>query len=146
MVNIILFSFQLKNEDASVEISTLLNTLGYGLELRQKRREFYRDNDIYFNTSIRNSLGDAFELITVGSKAEGLSRFIESDRDILHVINWVKCIDASCDVNSIPENTTVFRMNTQICYPGHCILPLERGFPVFFLLEHCAIMEMGTLF
>ncbi|KAH3795414.1 hypothetical protein DPMN_148964 [Dreissena polymorpha] len=121
-------------EDASVEMSNLLNTLGYGQELRQKRRDCYKELDRLceefwsFNT---------FEWITVGSKAEGLSRFLESDRDVLLVINNVECLEAGCDVNSIPENISVFRMDTQICYPGHCILLLERGFPLILLLALC---------
>ncbi|KAH3713067.1 hypothetical protein DPMN_072834 [Dreissena polymorpha] len=120
----ILISSRISEEDASFELSNILNMLGYGKELRQKRRECHRQCDINFNALLPCD----FEIITVGSKAEGTSRFFESDRDVLLVCKSIHCIEAACDVDLIPENTDVFRMGTLRCYPGHCILLRERGF------------------
>ncbi|KAH3875231.1 hypothetical protein DPMN_038494 [Dreissena polymorpha] len=107
--------------------------LGYGHELRQKRRECYTERD-RLNTA---RWGNALEVITVGSKAEGLSRYLESDTDTVCINNFVKCIEAGCDINSIPEDTSVFRMDTTICNPGHCLLLLERGLPLVCLFAMC---------
>ncbi|XP_052263848.1 uncharacterized protein LOC127866987 isoform X2 [Dreissena polymorpha] len=122
---------RLNNEDASLELSNVLNILGYGPELRHRRRECYRENDRRYNE--RWGTDFCHDRIIVGSKAEGLSRCFESDWDILHVFNFAECLEAGCDVNSIPENIPVFRMDTDICYPGHSILLLERGLPLFLL-------------
>ncbi|KAH3691965.1 uncharacterized protein LOC127863512 [Dreissena polymorpha] len=116
---------RLNNEDASVELSNVLNILGYGSELRQKRREYFKQ------------LGDAVKVIIVGSKAEGILRVFESDIDSLYVNERVACLEVGYDVNLIPENKLVFRMDTSICYPGHCILLLERGFPSLFVSALC---------
>ncbi|KAH3834239.1 uncharacterized protein LOC127880244 [Dreissena polymorpha] len=125
---------RISDEDESVELSNVLNMLGYGHELRQKRRECYKDLDRI--ETAQWGFGNC-DFITVGSKAEGISRYLESDMDILCVNNFVKCIEAGCDINSIPENTSVCRMDTTICYPGHCLLLLERGFPLLLLLAMC---------
>ncbi|KAH3875756.1 hypothetical protein DPMN_039032 [Dreissena polymorpha] len=105
--------------------------LGYGHEIRQKRRECYTER------SRINTAHLSFDYFTVGSKAEGLTRSFESDYDDLCVIRSVICLEAGCDVIQIPESKSVFRMDTKICYPGHCILLLERGLPFPFLLTMC---------
>ncbi|KAH3875196.1 uncharacterized protein LOC127869369 isoform X2 [Dreissena polymorpha] len=124
---------RISDEDESVELSNVLNMLGYGHEIRQKRRECHEERDRLLTAQ----WGNAYDVITVGSKAEGLSRYFESDMDVLCVDNFIKCIEAGCDINSIPENTSVCRMDTMICYPGHCLLLLERGFPIQLLLAMC---------
>ncbi|KAH3865062.1 hypothetical protein DPMN_028100 [Dreissena polymorpha] len=118
---------QLNNEEASVEMNNCLNILGYGHALRQKRQEFYKQDDA---SILPSGFVPSLKTIIVGSKAEGLSSFFESDRDHIAVTNIVECIEAGFEINSISENTPVFRMNTLICYPGHCILLLERGLPI----------------
>ncbi|KAH3875994.1 hypothetical protein DPMN_039274 [Dreissena polymorpha] len=54
-------------EDESRETNNIMNILGYGPEIIQKRREHYIENDRLINT-----LGEDFSCtnITAGSKAE----------------------------------------------------------------------------
>ncbi|KAH3868938.1 hypothetical protein DPMN_032093 [Dreissena polymorpha] len=132
-------SSRFNNDDASVEVSNVLNILGYGHELRQKRRECYKANDN--NIDAPSGFVQGYQTITVGSKAEGLSRCLESDRDVLGVITRVECIEVGFDLNLIPKDKTVFRMDTHICYPGHWILVLERGVPLFNAILLVALRE-----
>ncbi|KAH3869105.1 hypothetical protein DPMN_032264 [Dreissena polymorpha] len=125
---------RLINENASVEMSKVLNILGFGPELRQYRRECYSASDNVYKWCDEDNI---FDKITVGSKAEGISRCFESDLDLLWVLNLVECHEAIYDINSIKDNTTVFRMDTQICYPGHCILLHERGFSLLLSFALC---------
>ncbi|KAH3733562.1 hypothetical protein DPMN_039991 [Dreissena polymorpha] len=59
--------------------------------------------------------------ITAGSKAAGLVRVLENDRDILIVLNDVLHVEAGINLHAIPDDIGVFRIDT--CeYPEHCIL------------------------
>ncbi|KAH3792728.1 uncharacterized protein LOC127838386 isoform X2 [Dreissena polymorpha] len=107
-------------ESVSVEISTIMTRLGYGEEMRKWRVKKYKDLD-------KLSIGRQKEetIITAGSKAEGLTSYLESDHDMLHLQNFILCVETGISLHTIPEDMDVFRMDTRV-YPGHCILLLER--------------------
>ncbi|KAH3693187.1 uncharacterized protein LOC127863132 isoform X2 [Dreissena polymorpha] len=121
-----------EHEDISVETSIILNKLGYGQELIQKRRDSYRKNAEFFTERFSDCT-----IFAVGSKADGISRCYESDTDLLYVRSQVECVELGYDINTIPEDSFVFRMNTRVCHPGHCLLLLERGIPWMFFPAFC---------
>ncbi|KAH3792579.1 uncharacterized protein LOC127838301 [Dreissena polymorpha] len=95
--------------------------LGYGEEIRRGRVEKYREYDSVCTPIARGY----FTQTTVGSKGEGLTCFLENDVDFLYVMNDVLCVEADIDLQTIPDNFHLFRMDTRI-HPGHCILLQER--------------------
>ncbi|KAH3850381.1 hypothetical protein DPMN_092792 [Dreissena polymorpha] len=108
-----------------------MTRLGYGEEIRRRRIEKYREFD-----SVQNDEGNDVTRITVGSKAEGLTCVLESDRDVLHVLKRVLCVEAGINLQTIPDDINVFRMATCV-YPGHCILLFERPAQITFdLIAH----------
>ncbi|KAH3708741.1 uncharacterized protein LOC127857023 isoform X2 [Dreissena polymorpha] len=113
---------QFQNEQASAETSTLMNVLGYGPHIRQARIEAYKALDRYNTAGSRGTQ----TWITTGSKAEGLTSFLESDRDHLIVTESVICLEDGVDSSSVPVETTIFRSCSRISYSGHCRLLLEK--------------------
>ncbi|XP_052267574.1 uncharacterized protein LOC127869234 isoform X2 [Dreissena polymorpha] len=97
----------------SIETSTVMNSLGYGSHIRKARREVY------------DSIGSA-HVFTTGSKAEGLTNYLESDMDIMTVLQDVMCLENDVSYDILPRKITVFTLNTGECYHGHCRLALER--------------------
>ncbi|KAH3734097.1 hypothetical protein DPMN_040537 [Dreissena polymorpha] len=109
-------------EGVSVEVCHIMTLLGYGEEIRRRRIEKFRECDMLWNAESINR-----HLITVGSKAEGLTSLRESDYDQLHVLNKVLCVETGVDINIIPDDIEVCRMDTRDVYPGHCkMLPLPE--------------------
>ncbi|KAH3733040.1 hypothetical protein DPMN_039464 [Dreissena polymorpha] len=107
-------------ENMSMEICTIMTRLGYGEEMRRWRVEKYRELDRLDNTRPSHAI-----LITAGSKAEGLTCYLESDWDILLLVKGVLCVEAGINLHTIPDGIDVFRMDTRV-YPGHCRLLQER--------------------
>ncbi|KAH3875549.1 hypothetical protein DPMN_038817 [Dreissena polymorpha] len=64
-------------DNASVETCTVMTWLGYGPEIRQARRDAYMEYCRHCTARLRG----AATCIITGSKAEGLTSFLESDRD-----------------------------------------------------------------
>ena len=103
----------------------MMNCLGYGPEIRQARRDSHREYD-----RLRTACGPGVAtVITTGSKAEGLSNFFESDMDVLIVEEGVMCLEDVVNSDTLPRETTVFTLNTGVCYHGHSRLNLleRRG-------------------
>ncbi|KAH3733809.1 hypothetical protein DPMN_040244 [Dreissena polymorpha] len=98
-----------------------MTRLGYGEEMRRWRVAKYRELDRMYN----KILCDVCTLFTAGSKAEGLTRFLESDIDIMTVANSALCVEAGINLHTIQDDIALFRMDTRV-YPGHCKLFLER--------------------
>ncbi|XP_052223316.1 uncharacterized protein LOC127839152 isoform X1 [Dreissena polymorpha] len=113
---------QFQNEQASAETSTLMNVLGYGPHIRQARIEAYKASDRH---ETAKALG-IVTYITTGSKAEGLTSYLESDIDVLFVTESVICLEDGVDSSCVPVETTIFRSCSRISYSGHCRLLLER--------------------
>ncbi|XP_052267813.1 uncharacterized protein LOC127869346 isoform X3 [Dreissena polymorpha] len=116
---------QVQCENASLEMCTLMNCLGYGPPIRQARRDAYRDSDRLLNA--RGT--DIVTQITTGSKAEGLTCVFESDCDMMFVVEGIMCLENGVDSDKLPRETTVFTLNTGVCYHGHSRLNLleRRG-------------------
>ncbi|KAH3693220.1 hypothetical protein DPMN_192623 [Dreissena polymorpha] len=113
-------NFQNHVEGVSVEVCNIMTRLGYGEEMRRRRIKKYSDHDM--NMSERPG---SMIPITVGSKGEGLTFNLESDRDFLCVLKHVLCVEAGVVLHTIPDDIEVYRMDTRV-YPGHCIMLLER--------------------
>ncbi|KAH3858729.1 uncharacterized protein LOC127871667 isoform X2 [Dreissena polymorpha] len=107
---------------ASSETCTAMNWLGYGPEIRQARRDAYTDRDRMVTERAR---GEVMQ-ITTGSKGEGLTCFLENDRDVIFASTRVICLEENVDACDFSKETTVFRSYNRVCYPGHCILRLKR--------------------
>ncbi|KAH3733281.1 hypothetical protein DPMN_039706 [Dreissena polymorpha] len=97
-----------------------MTRLGYSEEMRRWRVEKYRERDRLMNVRLGN-----ITVITAGSKAEGLTCWLESDNDILYVLEGVLCVEAGFNLHKIPGDIGVFRMDTRV-YPGNCRLLQER--------------------
>ncbi|KAH3733135.1 hypothetical protein DPMN_039560 [Dreissena polymorpha] len=122
----------------SMEICTTMTRLGYGEEMRRWRVEKYREFDRLADT---RSKSDAI-LITAGSKAEGLTCHLESDKDMLHVLKGVLCVEAGINLHTIQNDLDVFRMDTRV-YPGHCRLLQERPAHIRFEQIHNSLCDNG---
>ncbi|XP_052263977.1 uncharacterized protein LOC127867072 [Dreissena polymorpha] len=109
-------------ENASLETCAVMNWLGYGPEIRQARIDAYMEWGRLCTAQVRG----AVTIIITGSKAEGLSRFCESDMDRMFVINSVICLEDSVYANNFPSEITVLRSYSLMSYAGHCRLLLER--------------------
>ncbi|XP_052274790.1 uncharacterized protein LOC127874474 [Dreissena polymorpha] len=107
-------------EGVSVEVCHIMTLLGYGEETRRRRVEKYRENDMLWNAQHLDST-----FITAGSKAEGLTCWLESDHDLLFMPKGVLCVEAGIDLHTIPDEIEVYMMDTR-AYPGHCRMLLER--------------------
>ncbi|XP_052285002.1 uncharacterized protein LOC127881290 [Dreissena polymorpha] len=112
----------LQYEHAAKETCTLMDWLGYGPHIRQARSEAYKVHDRLL-TALS---GGSATWITTGSKAEGLTCYLESDRDIICVNNNLICIEEGVDSSNILKETTILRACSRISYPGHYILLLQR--------------------
>ncbi|KAH3850392.1 hypothetical protein DPMN_092803 [Dreissena polymorpha] len=97
-----------------------MNLLGYGEEIRRRRVEKYKKNDM-----LRKEPSENGTTFTAGSKAEGLTCWLESDHDLLLTLKSVLCVEAGVDLHTIPDDIEVYRMDTR-AYPGHCRMFLER--------------------
>ncbi|XP_052238071.1 uncharacterized protein LOC127849511 isoform X2 [Dreissena polymorpha] len=115
-------------EIMSMEICTIMTRLGYGEMMRRWRVEKYREYDRLMNARSLNKQGNAVTYITAGSKAEGLTCYLESDWDILFVLTDVLCVQADINLLTISDDIDVFRMDTMDTrvYSGHCRLLQER--------------------
>ncbi|KAH3710751.1 uncharacterized protein LOC127857328 [Dreissena polymorpha] len=127
---------QVQCENASLETCNVMNCLGYGPEIRQARRDSHREYD-----RLRTACGPGVAtVITTGSKAEGLSNFFESDMDVLIVEEGVMCLEDVVNSDTLPRETTVFTLNTSLCYHGHSRLYLlERGGTIKYHVVHVAL-------
>ncbi|KAH3788593.1 hypothetical protein DPMN_166738 [Dreissena polymorpha] len=101
-----------------------MDILGYGPAIRQKRKDIYKEWDelqVYHGEII---------LITTGSKAEGLTCAVESDRDSILVVPNTVCLEDGVDKSIIPGHMNLFEMNIQSCNAGYCKLLLARLGPL----------------
>ncbi|KAH3798448.1 uncharacterized protein LOC127839088 [Dreissena polymorpha] len=108
-------------ESVSLEICNIMTRLGYGEEIRRWRIEKYCENDRHLNARPR-----IIKLQTAGSKAEGLTCLFESDRDFLYTLKGVICVETGINLNTIPDDISVFGIDDTGVYPGHCKLLLKR--------------------
>ncbi|KAH3701823.1 hypothetical protein DPMN_076820 [Dreissena polymorpha] len=99
-----------------------MNWMGYGPQIRQARREAYREQDRLINARLLTIPPTLSICITTGSKAEGLTRYLENDRDQLYVDNNVMCLENGTHCDTMSRETTVSTLNTDMCYHGHCRL------------------------
>ena len=99
-----------------------MNILGYGSHIRLARRDGYTASDRHRTAKTR----DGATWITTGSKAEGLTSFLESDIDCMIVTKRVICLEDDVDPSTIPVEISVFRSCSRMSYHGHCRLLLER--------------------
>ncbi|KAH3740933.1 uncharacterized protein LOC127850899 [Dreissena polymorpha] len=113
-------------EDESRETSNIMNILGYGPEIRQKRREHYIEIDRLFNTFGENLLST---YITAGSKAEGLTCLYDSDIDTIFVLPYVVCLENCFDQSNIPCHITILEMSFKMTTAGYCRVLLGRLAP-----------------
>ncbi|KAH3875836.1 hypothetical protein DPMN_039116 [Dreissena polymorpha] len=81
--------------------------------------------------------------LVTGSKAEGLSCFLESDIDIMVVHNSVICIEDGVNAHNFPREITVFRSYSRMTYSGHCRLILERRGTMTYLAVADALCDDG---
>ncbi|XP_052258689.1 uncharacterized protein LOC127863309 isoform X2 [Dreissena polymorpha] len=140
-----------KYEDESKETSTIMNLLGYGPVIRQKRIEALNEWDRLWNAHCFDGVASS---ITAGSKAQGLTCVFESDKDMIYVLPNTMCLEYGFDESTIPDHINVFKMNTQSCSAGYCRLLLERSasldHPVIFnsLIDngHGMILMSSTYF
>ncbi|XP_052268057.1 uncharacterized protein LOC127869480 [Dreissena polymorpha] len=109
-------------DNASVETGTVMSWLGYGSEIIQARKDAYREYGRLW-TALACGAGTC---IITGSKAEGLTRYLKSDRDIMFVHSTVICIEDGVNADNFSREITVFRSYSRMSYPGHCRLLLER--------------------
>ncbi|KAH3829546.1 hypothetical protein DPMN_131543 [Dreissena polymorpha] len=93
-----------------------MTKLGYGEAIRRRRVEKYKEADRLYNA--RQSV---LTQITASSKGEGLTCYLESDTDVIFVVNGVLCVEAGIDLQTIPGDIDLFRMDTRV-YSGHCKL------------------------
>ncbi|XP_052229565.1 uncharacterized protein LOC127843798 isoform X2 [Dreissena polymorpha] len=124
-------------ESVSVETCTIMNRLGYGDEIRRWRVEKFRQIDRLYNAELSYVTG-----ITAGSKAEGLTGYLESDWDILFVVDDILCVEAGINIHTITGDMDVFRMDTRV-YSGHCRLLQEREASTGNKLIHDALCDDG---
>ncbi|KAH3798433.1 hypothetical protein DPMN_152032 [Dreissena polymorpha] len=115
-----------------------MTRLGYGEEIRRWRVARYCEHDRHLNAQLRD-----FTLMTAGSKAEGLTCLFESDRDILRTLNGVICVETGINLNTIPDDISVFWMDDTGVYPGHCILLLKRPARLLYTIINDALCEIG---
>ncbi|KAH3819544.1 uncharacterized protein LOC127881288 [Dreissena polymorpha] len=113
---------QFQGELASAETCTVMNFLGYGPYIRQARRDAYKECGRLLTAQSR----DGSTWIIAGSKAEGLTSYLESDRDYISVVKGVICLEEGVDSSTIPGETNILRSCSRLSYPGHCRLLLER--------------------
>ncbi|KAH3829539.1 hypothetical protein DPMN_131536 [Dreissena polymorpha] len=69
-------------------------------------------------------MGNDISVVTTksaGSKGEGLTCYLESDFDYLFLGNGVLCVEAGINLQTIPDDIDLFRMDPRV-YPGHCKL------------------------
>ncbi|XP_052267827.1 uncharacterized protein LOC127869363 isoform X3 [Dreissena polymorpha] len=116
---------QVQCENASLEMCTLMNCLGYGPHIRQARSDAYRELDRLYNARKPFNIMQ----ITTGSKAEGLTGVYESDVDMMYVLKGIMCLENGVDSDKLPRETIAFTLNTGVCYHGHSRLNLleRRG-------------------
>ncbi|KAH3875699.1 hypothetical protein DPMN_038974 [Dreissena polymorpha] len=62
--------------------------------------------------------GSATATIT-GNKAEGLTSFLESDRDEMFLLNSMICLEDGVPAYTYPMEITVLRSYSRVSYPGH---------------------------
>ncbi|XP_052228846.1 uncharacterized protein LOC127843074 isoform X2 [Dreissena polymorpha] len=111
-----------KDESVSLATSVCMSCIGYGPDIRKQRIEWYRKFGRRFNFA----LFGFSSIMIVGSKAEGLTRFFESDFDLICLLNRIICIENDKDTSGIDINTTVLIMETDDRCPGYCRLMLSR--------------------
>ncbi|KAH3819538.1 hypothetical protein DPMN_121276 [Dreissena polymorpha] len=107
--------------------------LGYWTQIRQGRREAY---NALARLTTAQTCGNAM-WITTSSKAEGLTCFMESDRNLILVTNDIICSEDGVDSSIIPAKVNILRSRSRMSYPGHCKLLLERyGTTIPIQLKH----------
>ncbi|XP_052268035.1 uncharacterized protein LOC127869467 [Dreissena polymorpha] len=117
-------NYPVQCENTSLEICAIMNCLGYGWEIRQARRDAYKEHDRLMTANVQTMIA-----ITAGSKAEGLTSCFESDLDLMLVMLGSMCLEDGVNFDTLPMETIVLILNTGVCYHGHCRLNLlyRRG-------------------
>ncbi|KAH3840319.1 hypothetical protein DPMN_113766 [Dreissena polymorpha] len=81
--------------------------------------------------------------IPSGSKAEGLTCYMESDRDTLFVLDDVNCLEDDLNDRTFAEEITVLRSYSKMSYPGHSTLLIERRGTMITSLVNNAMCDDG---
>ncbi|KAH3823788.1 hypothetical protein DPMN_125610 [Dreissena polymorpha] len=106
----------LQYEEESKEVCILMSWLGYGPEIRQKRRICYSEYARLVLSLI--NLREGF-CIVAGSKSEGLTCMLENDLDLLFVVSSVICLEDCLHIRDLPDDTVAFMMDNKYTYPGY---------------------------
>lgn len=101
-------------EELSRRVCRILDTIGCRHSMIEFRKDAYRQLGMYLTMS------DEFQFLSVGSKGEGMTKWNESDHDMLKVYPAILCVDESVSKEDFPKHTAVFVMN--MSHPGYCIL------------------------
>jgi len=103
-----------------VHVFDAMDDMGYSDNMIKQRRAMYEKIDDGFNINDHQ-----FIQITAGSKADGLAKPYESDRDIMFESKCVECV-LSGDDDLAKVNSTLFGVVEEGCHPGHYKLKLLR--------------------
>jgi hypothetical protein len=126
-------------EYVSTRLSRCLNISGYKMELIQSRRNTFLEVNRKLNT-----IWPEYTQITAGSKAEGISKYYESDTDRLIIYNDVKCLERGTS----DSNFVVFHMDKYLCSPGYTRLVLSNCNNTYLSNEvkKCLIEQNGKMY
>lgn len=113
-----------QEREFSLRLSNCVDYLGYSAQQIHWRREAYKERDRLWN---ENSRGSTF--LTVGSKGEGLSKYFESDHDILVAPKNILCLESGFKQTDPGESRLIYRMHMdRRCTPGYTLLGSEDGY------------------
>ncbi|KAH3784002.1 hypothetical protein DPMN_161952 [Dreissena polymorpha] len=121
-----------------------MSCIGYGSDIRKERIDWYRKVGIRFT-----AVGfGTFSNLIVGSKAEGLTRFYESDFDVICLLNHLICIENDNDASGIDKSITLLIIETDDRCPGYCRLVQKTSDTYYALSLSRAFLkdETGRLF
>ena len=109
------------DEEFSGRLSTALDKMGYSMAQICWRRKAYKQKDLVVQDKCPDSA-----VYTVGSKGEGVSKYFESDHDVLYVKKTAVCVEmtdgADDGGDSADRNAT-----RSICSPGYALVHTWQG-------------------
>ncbi|XP_052234001.1 uncharacterized protein LOC127846613 [Dreissena polymorpha] len=116
-------SFMMHSSAGSKQLETLMGIMGYSKECIDYRVVACRERD-----RILSNTRDSMTRITVGSKAEGVACWLESDYDVMLVSTDILCVESDIIKISNTNHKTILEVRSDACYPGYCLLDLKyRG-------------------
>lgn len=102
-----------EEKEFSDRLKTCLDCIGYNEQIIKWRRQAYKERDSVWN---ENSQAVFF---TVGSKGEGVSKYLESDHDILYVQKDTLCVERGFEDKSFSKDVKILDMDTSSCPAGY---------------------------